>query len=201
MREGHLIKRIYIDAGISGSSTENRMALHRMIAELEPNDIVVTYQISRLTRNMADGLSLIDQIKGKGAQYISLDLPIDSTSPIGEHQLYTWLSLAHMERRVIAQRVHDTMQTMKIRGTLRYKPCYGWKHIEKGMPHQEVPEEQIVIERIFRESTNKSANDISRMLNTERVPCRNAKAWYAQTVLRILSNEKCKEKYQSLTEI
>lgn len=187
------IKRFYIDAGISGKSTVGRSALIRMMDELKKDDTVIVYQISRFVRNIRDGIKLIDQIRETGAKFITLDLDIDTTTAIGEHQLVTFLSLAEMERKMTQQRVVQTLEIMKNAGTLRHKPTYGWKFVGKDRPYESVDYEQNIIAYIMKmKREGKSIHAIAQNLNLSGItPPKKSKSWWPSTVKRII--ERCEK--------
>ena len=55
----------YIDKGVSGSSTKNRDAFNRMIADCESGkiDLIITKNISRFSRNLADAISYVKKLR------------------------------------------------------------------------------------------------------------------------------------------
>src|SRR5699024_10781579 len=65
--------RFYVDEGISAKST-NRKELNRMMHDVNKGvlDAVITYKVSRLSRNLSDSLSLVEQIHDSNIKFISI---------------------------------------------------------------------------------------------------------------------------------
>ena len=72
------IEKVYIDKQ-SGKNT-NRPKLSEMLSYIREGDTVVVESISRLARNTKDLLDIVEKIKGKGADFISLKENIDTNS-------------------------------------------------------------------------------------------------------------------------
>ena len=62
-----VLKHIYADEGISGTSLKNRDQFNEMIAECQKGryDLIITKSVSRFARNLVDCISLIRMLKGQ----------------------------------------------------------------------------------------------------------------------------------------
>lgn len=93
---------IFVDK-LSGKDM-NRPRLKAMLGYIRKGDTIVVESISRLARSTRDLLTLVEQITGKGAEFISLKESIDTTTPQGRFMLTVFAAMAELEREQIKQR-------------------------------------------------------------------------------------------------
>lgn len=100
----------------SGIKTD-RAALARLVASLEPGDVVVVTKLDRLARSTRDLLNTLDAIAKAGASFRSLGDPwADSTTPHGKLMLTVLGGLAEFERHLILSRTAEGRVRAKARG-------------------------------------------------------------------------------------
>ena len=117
------IRNIYKEK-LSGK-TKDRPELIKMIDELQPEDIVVVADITRIIRSTKDLLEIVEQIKEKGASIKSLkDSWLDTTSsnPYNEF-LLTGVPAVFYENFTLSRKA-SFINTFKC-GNIRYKPFYN----------------------------------------------------------------------------
>ncbi len=191
------LKRIYIDKGISGGSTEKRAALARMRQDLEEGDWVLSCYISRVSRKTKDLLTIVDEIKEKGCHFIVREMDVDFTSPQGQMILALMGSHAQFERDQTSERVKTVIAHLKKTGQFRYKPSYGWEMNPDRSPESPIlirnEEEMKVIKRL-RQIRNKfpdlGKTAFTRKLNELKVPPpRKSKQWYHKFVGDLMERE------------
>lgn len=98
---------------LSGKSASARPELQKMLEYIRQGDVVVVESISRLARNTKDLLELIEQIKSKGADFVSLKETIDTNTPAGQFMLTVFGAMAQLERSYILQRQSEGIQIKK----------------------------------------------------------------------------------------
>ena len=98
---------------ISGKSAAERPELQKMLEYIRQGDVVVVESISRLARNTKDLLELVEQIKSKGADFVSLKETIDTNTPAGQFMLTVFGAMAQLERSYILQRQSEGIQAKK----------------------------------------------------------------------------------------
>lgn len=111
------IRNIYQEK-LSGT-TKNRPELTKMVTELQPNDIVVVSDITRISRSTKDLLEIVGHIKAKGASIRSLkDTWLDTScnNPYNEFLLTVMAGLSQLERDLISQRTKEGLLAAKSRG-------------------------------------------------------------------------------------
>lgn len=106
-------------------TVRERPELTRMIEKLKKDDIVVIIDITRISRSTKDLLSLVEQIKGKGASIKSLkDTWLDTTSsnPYNTFLLTVMSGLSQLERDLISQRTKEGLKSARARGRVGGRP-------------------------------------------------------------------------------
>lgn len=107
-RNGIEVYGIYSDNGISGK-TDKRPAFNEMVTEMRHykfNMIVVT-KLDRIGRSLQHLLSLFDEFKRKGIQFVSITQNIDTSGPMGNLQLQLLGAFAEFERNMISERTKE----------------------------------------------------------------------------------------------
>lgn len=113
-----MVDKLYLEKQ-SGKSTDARPELKKMMDFVREGDIIVVESISRFARNTKDLLSLVDELKGKGADFVSLKESIDTTTPQGQFMLTVFAAMAQLERDCILERQREGIAIAKEQG--KYK--------------------------------------------------------------------------------
>lgn len=103
---------------ISGKDA-NRPQLQAMLQYVREDDVVVVESYSRLARNTADLLRIVEQLDAKGVGLVSLHENIDTTTPQGRFMLTVFAGLAAFEREQTLQRQREGIAEAKKAG--KYK--------------------------------------------------------------------------------
>lgn len=116
-------ENLYIDKQ-SGKDAD-RPKLKELLSFVRRGDTVITESISRIARNTKDLLSIVDYLKSKQVEFISLKESIDTTTPQGKFMLTVFAAMAELERENILERQKEGIAIAKSEG--KYK---GRKPIE-----------------------------------------------------------------------
>ena len=106
---------------------KGRPQLEAMLDYVRDGDTLVVESISRLARSTRDLLSIVDTLREKGVELVSLKESIDTTTPQGRFVLSIFAALSELERETILQRQREGIDAARKAG----------KHI--GRPRVEVP--------------------------------------------------------------
>jgi DNA invertase Pin-like site-specific DNA recombinase len=106
---------------VSGAASK-RPELERMLDQLRAGDVVVVTKYDRLARSLRDLLDIVETIKARGAGFRSLAEDIDTTTPAGELIFHVFASIAHFERRRIAERTREGLEAARKRGRVGGRP-------------------------------------------------------------------------------
>lgn len=134
-------ENIFIDKQ-SGKNIE-RKELQRMLSFCRRGDIVYCESISRIARNTKDLLNIVDELKQKEVDFVSIKESIDTSTPQGKFMLTVFGAMAEMERESILQRQaegieiakgqgkYNGRQSKKIDNKLFEKMCAEWRQGER----------------------------------------------------------------------
>ncbi|MEG2057919.1 MAG: recombinase family protein [Romboutsia sp.] len=104
---------VYEDEGFSGKNT-NRPQFSKMIEDAKSKkfDTIICYRLDRISRNVADFSSLIDDLSSLGIGFISIKEQFDTTTPMGRAMMFISSVFAQLERETISERVRDNMREL-----------------------------------------------------------------------------------------
>ena len=105
----------------SGKNADREQLKH-LLDYCRKGDTVITESISRIARNTKDLLSIVETIKQKGADFISLKENIDTSTPQGKFMLTVFGAMAELERENILERQREGIAIAKENGLYQGKP-------------------------------------------------------------------------------
>ena len=107
----------YVDHGVSGAK-ESRPALDRLVKDARRRkfDVVVTWKLDRLGRNLKHLITLLDDLQALGVAFVSLNEGIDATTPAGRLQMHVLGAIAEFERSRIVERVRAGLARARAQG-------------------------------------------------------------------------------------
>jgi DNA invertase Pin-like site-specific DNA recombinase len=108
----------YVDHGVSGAK-DSRPALDKLVRDARRRkvDVVVTWKLDRLGRNLKHLITLLDDLQALGVAFVSLNEGIDATTPAGKLQMHILGAIAEFERGRIVERVRAGLARAKAQGT------------------------------------------------------------------------------------
>lgn len=198
--KGWNLVKVYTDAGISGKNTD-RPGLQSLMNDIQKGEIVLICELSRLSRNTKDALTLFEFFKEKGANFVCLAPDMDLGTPIGQLIMTVLMAVHQLERQNISMHVSNNMQRLSKEGKLRSRAPFGYKFVGKDRDLQPEPSQQAVIEKIKNMYTaNMKLAQIAKELNAKgdnlvlpnnkkTLPEDKVPIFYAQTVKRILQDQ------------
>jgi DNA invertase Pin-like site-specific DNA recombinase len=193
----HELAEIFQDT-YSGA-TLNRIELKKLLEKLNDYDGLIVYKLDRLSRSAKDTLELLDQIKAKGKNLISVNEQFDFSTPTGKLFLTMLSGFAEYEREVIKERVTNGRRAKKATGSYsggQPKLGYRVKHETTSVNGKIVTnkslevdsEEQKIIDLMRRhKKSGKSFYSIANWLNDNGFKTKQGKAFTVVQVKRVLS--------------
>ncbi|MEO8973208.1 MAG: recombinase family protein [Ktedonobacteraceae bacterium] len=128
--EASRLKDIKIDDFISITITSRKTAAQRRIDEalqrLEEGDTLIVTELSRLGRNTAEIIALVNELVKRGIRLLALKQHIDLSS--GQHDMSSKIIvtvfslLAELERDLISMRTKEALSAKKSQGVTLGKP-------------------------------------------------------------------------------
>lgn len=99
---------------------------------VRPGDHVVVSKLDRPFRSLRDGIVSMDLFSARNVAFHSLDLLIDTSTPLGRFFRTILLAVAELEREFVSERVKETIALRKREGKPHGQGCpIGWKIVGK----------------------------------------------------------------------
>ena len=104
---------VYEDEGFSGGNL-NRPDFKKMMTAAKERKIraIVVYRLDRISRNISDFSSLIEELGRLGIDFVSIRESFDTSSPMGRAMMYIASVFSQLERETIAERIRDNMHEL-----------------------------------------------------------------------------------------
>lgn len=137
-------ERIYSDKRTGAAITRN--GLDRAIDMLREGDTIVVWKLDRLGRSLSHLVELVNELKGRGVGFRSLQENIDTTSGVGKLVFHIFASLAEFERDLIRERTMAGLESARARGRKGGRPrAMDGKTIAqaKAMHRENIPVKEI----------------------------------------------------------
>ena len=186
---------IYADDGISGVHTKKRDGFNQMIQDCKKHriDLILTKSISRFARNTLDSIQYVRMLKQIGIAVVFEKENINTATMNSEMILTVLSAFAQAESESISQNVARGKRMGYKHGKFAfpYGRIIGYKKGTDGKP-EIIPEQAEIIRLIFnRYLQGDSLQSIKAKLETAgALTARGNTAWSAQSIQRILQNEK-----------
>lgn len=120
---------------------------------LQPGDHVAWHKLDRAFRSVHDGCANMEMLAAKGVTVHSLDLRIDTSTPLGKFFQTVVLAVAQLEKEYIGLRTKEAVLQLKAEG----KPYstarpFGWRRVVTKKTRYFVPDpdERTVIEFLYQ---------------------------------------------------
>lgn len=196
----------YIDEGISGTSTKNRAAFNRMIADAKSGrfDFIITKEISRFSRSTLDSILYTQELLEHNVGVLFQNDNINTLDPDSEFRLVVMAGVAQDEVRKLSERLKfGYRQSIKNGHVLGNDSLWGYEKKDCRLTVRE--DEAQIVRRIFDLYANQNlgVRRISQLLFQEGVTSRKGNPFNEKTIRNMLQNPKykgwyCGNKSQSL---
>ena len=94
--------RIYSEH--ASGNARKRPELDRLFESLRAGDTLVVWRFDRLGRSVSNLVSLVEQLRSKNVDLVSLTEGIDTNTPIGEAVFTIIAAFSQMERQLVSER-------------------------------------------------------------------------------------------------
>ena len=137
---------------VSGSLAD-RPELTRLLEMIRVGDTLVIWKLDRLGRSLAHLIGLVSDLETRQIGLLSLNDPVDTTTPQGRLVFRIFASLAEFEREVIRERTMAGLASARRRGQRLGRPKGLSKQAQQTARIAEslYKEKQYSVEQIARE--------------------------------------------------
>ncbi|MBM7824674.1 DNA invertase Pin-like site-specific DNA recombinase [Arcanobacterium pluranimalium] len=181
---------VFIDEGITGTSTKNRDGFNNLMTAAREGhiDLILTKSISRFARNTLDLLEAVRELKSLGVAVRFERENIDTATADGELLLTLLASFAQEESRSTSINVKWGIRKKYAHGGLHSRQPYGYRY-HNGELHI-VEHEAAVVKRVFDGYlAGVSPEAIATQLNAEGVQSRRGEKFHSGWLRAMLENE------------
>lgn len=115
-------ERIFAEK-VSAAHGRRRPEFAKVVAKLEPGDVLVVTRLNRFARSALDALNTIAAVKDRGAEFRSLrETWADTTTPVGRLMTTIAAGFAEYDREMIIERTGEGRTQAKARGVRFGRP-------------------------------------------------------------------------------
>ena len=109
--EDHIL--VFEDEGFSGGNL-NRPDFKKMMDTARERKLkaIIVYRLDRISRNISDFSSLIEELSRLEIAFVSLREQFDTETPMGRAMMYIASVFSQLERETIAERIRDNMHEL-----------------------------------------------------------------------------------------
>jgi len=188
--KGWKVVELYDLSGVSGKSVIEHPEAQRMLQDVSKGKIkaLIFSKLARLARNVRELLEISDHFQKYGADLVSIEESIDTSTPAGRLLFTVIGALAQWEREEISARVSASVPVRAMQGmpTGGQGPFgYHWVN-KKLVPH---PEEAVVVKEIYNTFLEtKKILTTSKIINEKGYRSRKGAKFGKTTIKRILTD-------------
>lgn len=106
----------------NGVAARKRPILTKLLDQIDRGDMLVVVRLDRVARSITHLLDIIAQLDARGADFRSLQDPVDTSAPQWKISRDVLSAAARLERSVIGERTKSGLKTAKERGRLLGNP-------------------------------------------------------------------------------
>lgn len=140
-------ERIFAESR-SAAAHRKRPELRRVLAALQPGDVLVITRLNRVARSARDALNILETVRERGAAFRSLrEAWADTTTPIGRLAVTILAGFAEFDREQILERTAEGRAHAQARGVkMGRRPTLSARQVAFIRQEREPPAKQSLAE-------------------------------------------------------
>lgn len=161
--QGVLYGGFFYDAATSARTPFTEREQGRIVHVVaQPGDHIVVSKLDRPFRSLRDGVVSMEQWQDRGVHFHSLDLQVDTSTPMGRFFRTVLLAVAELEREFAKERTRETAELRQRQGLPYSRGCpVGWRIVGEA-PHRKFKadeNERMVVEHMAKLKSEGYSND------------------------------------------
>jgi len=194
--KGWEVAASYKDDAISGKERD-RPGLNNCLEDLRRGEVLVVKCWSRLSRDFAYGLMVLEDLLNRGVTVWSIEEGEHKTDPLSSFITSILMAVDAYRRAADSEETSNRMLQMGANGhRISAIPTYGWDVSKEDRTKLVRNEYQIAVIKRMLDLREKgmSYGKIASRLNAYVVPAPNGNTWHSRTVQRIIERERGAER-------
>lgn len=147
-------KKIFSDRGVSGAKAE-RPGLDKALEHIRKKDVLVIWKLDRLGRSLSDLLSIVEYLKERGANFLSIQDGFDTSTASGKMVFSVIGAMAEYEHNLIRERTMSGLVAARARGRMGGRP-------------KSLDESQVKVALALAEANELTINEICEQVGCSR---------------------------------
>ncbi|MCT4592941.1 MAG: recombinase family protein [Anaeromicrobium sp.] len=198
-QNGYELVKIYEDKGVSGKSTNGRLALKRLLEDAKKGlfDVLLVWKINRLARKQLDLLKIINELDKVNVSFRSSTENFETETPAGKLNLQMIGAISEFERNTIVDNVKMGMKARARNGEWNGGIVLGYDTVKvKGKNSKDTKgvleinsEEAMIVKEIFElYASGKGLKAIVNTINHKGYKTKRGNPYNVNGVKDILHN-------------
>lgn len=113
---GVATRQIHSDACSGALPMKARVAMHKLLQRIKPDDVLMVWRLDRLARSLPMLLEFLAELEGRSVRLVSLTDPIDTRTATGRFTAQMFGALAQFERGQMRERQAAGIAAARARG-------------------------------------------------------------------------------------
>lgn len=182
---------VSVDREVGSARNLDKLAVHRRLSRTIPaGDVLVVYNVSRFSRNLFQGLVVINKLKARGVKVHAVMEGCGYEGVAERHMFNTTLCFTEHQSSTLSENIRKNVAYRRRMGHTIGNAPYGMKAVRVGPNNirkfiEEPAETNVIkyIKKLYQKGS--SAKDIAQSLNTRKL-CKRGAEWNAGRVKSVL---------------